>query len=165
MDLPARFRLLVTYLRNNKLVRTQKELGEMAGYTNESYVSQMATGKTPISENLLKKIEELAPDFNTNWLLFGEGDMLRSDGSVHQTVSGSGNLSIAAGAGSKIISEKNHTSPVPGQPISSAEDALREIERLRRENAELRERVAAVEGSNRSLEKINEGLLDRLSRR
>lgn len=135
----------------------ERKCGLANGYVNSIRAS--------IGMKSLEKILRSFPEMSRDWLIYGEGDMLRSDGSVHQTVSGSGNLSIAAGAGSKIISEKNHTSPVPGQPISSAEDALREIERLRRENAELRERVAAVEGSNRSLEKINEGLLDRLSRR
>lgn len=135
----------------------ERQCGLANGYVNSI--------RSSIGMKSLEKILRAFPEMSRDWLIYGEGDMLRSNGSVHQMVSGSGNLSIAAGAGSKIISEKNHTSSVPGQPISSVEDALREINRLRRENAELRERVAAVEGSNRSLEKINEGLLDRLSRR
>lgn len=57
-----------------KISLNQVELAELLDAT-QSYLSDIEKGKKGISRSLLTKITERYPDFNTTWLLTGQGDM------------------------------------------------------------------------------------------
>ncbi|MCL1933283.1 MAG: hypothetical protein FWF53_05695 [Candidatus Azobacteroides sp.] len=59
----------------------EEKVGLSRGFVNK--IGEGITGKT------LKKINEVYPELNTNWLKTGEGDMIRNNQSV-KNVSGEG---------------------------------------------------------------------------
>lgn len=62
---------LIEYLRYKKI--TQSEFSKSLGVSS-TYVGAMRKG---IPASRLKKISELYPDLNRDWLLYGEGEMLK----------------------------------------------------------------------------------------
>ena len=53
---------------------TQKDFAEALGISQAS-LSSVLTGRTNPTNNHVKAIHNLFPNINTNWLVFGEGDM------------------------------------------------------------------------------------------
>lgn len=78
------------------LAQNQRGVAEVLGYT-ESGLSQILNGKVPVSRSFIKKIYDLYPNINEEWLLNGVGEMFTT------SVNGSGNV-IQAG-----IVEGNNT--------------------------------------------------------
>lgn len=76
MSRVMRFKLLIDYLKNKGVIKTQKELGNKMGYSNESAFSQVINGKQNIPKDFMDKLKVLLPELNENWLLTGEGEML-----------------------------------------------------------------------------------------
>lgn len=76
INLNERFKFLISYLKTNKHVKTQKELGYSLGFETESAFSQVVNGKVPFSETLYSKIKSLYPFVNENWLKNGDGEMI-----------------------------------------------------------------------------------------
>ena len=76
MDKLARFQMTVLFLtKNAKLAKSQKELGKMLGYNNQSYFSQLCNGFVPIPEAMGIKIKNIYPSFSIPWFETGEGEM------------------------------------------------------------------------------------------
>lgn len=80
MDFRGRLKYIISYLKSNKHIETQKELGFNMGFETESGFSQVVNGKVPFSETLYSKFETLYPFINVEWLRTGEGEMLKGDG-------------------------------------------------------------------------------------
>lgn len=74
MNRLIRNKILVQEIIKRGICSSQKELGVLLGYENESYFSQIMTGvKSP--KNFILKLKSLLPDLNEDWLINGEGDM------------------------------------------------------------------------------------------
>ena len=74
-----RIKLIIRHLIGKGIASNQKGIGELLGYKNESSFSQVVNGKVPTPSNLLKKIKNLDKQINEEWLLTGEGEMLKTD--------------------------------------------------------------------------------------
>ena len=108
MNRIIRNKILVQEIINRGICSSQKELGVLLGYENESYFSQIMTGlKTP--KNFITKIKSLLPDLNEDWLLNGRGDMFGTPIEPNVIVSGNGNAvgnnSINTATDSQLIAE------------------------------------------------------------
>jgi hypothetical protein len=53
---------------------SKKEFCEKFGFNYNSFVSTLAD-KLPLGMNVLKQVKEVLPNLNTEWLLFGNGEM------------------------------------------------------------------------------------------
>lgn len=78
MSIKNRFKLLIAQLKNEGVIKTQKELGFNLGFETESAFSQVVNEKVPISESLYERIESLYGSINVEWLKTGKGEMLKS---------------------------------------------------------------------------------------
>ncbi|MGN1211347.1 MAG: hypothetical protein ACI4TM_06650 [Candidatus Cryptobacteroides sp.] len=76
-----RLRLLIRHLVVTKEIASQKELGRMMGYKNESSFSQILNGKQEIPKHFRKNLKEVIPKVNLVWITTGEGEMLLDGGS------------------------------------------------------------------------------------
>ena len=80
MDKLDRYKILVRYIKNTGIAPSQKALGRLLGYSNESYFSQIINGQVPEPKDFGKKVLDLVPGLNLDWLESGEGEMIVSDG-------------------------------------------------------------------------------------
>lgn len=55
---------------------TQKAISEALGFKNQSYLSDLANGRFPLSKGVSERISELYTYISKDWLLTGEGSML-----------------------------------------------------------------------------------------
>lgn len=158
-----RLKKTILWLISQGIVDSQEELSKSIGY-NPSSISQIVTGKKPISNKFLKKLGEFSEKINTEWIQFGKGSMLKDvevSGS-HNMVGSSGVMNnIGLTGKEKIIGEKGDVHIEPFQPQDAAE-IMAEIERLRRENAELKNTVSDLTGENRALKETNDRLFKML---
>lgn len=74
-----RNKTLVRHILNCGIASSQKDLGVKLGYANESSFSQIINEKVPYPKNFIERITAIVPDLNTDWLLYGEGEMLITD--------------------------------------------------------------------------------------
>lgn len=78
---------LLQYLRYKNL--SQSEFTATLGVSN-SYIGAM---RRSISDDKIRRIRDAYPDLSTDWLLYGDGDMLRDDiDSIGRPERGNGNL-------------------------------------------------------------------------
>ena len=84
MSRVMRFKLMIDYLKNKGVIKTQKELGNKMGYSNESAFSQVINGKQNIPKDFMDKLKVLMPELNENWLITGEGEMLKPDNDIKE---------------------------------------------------------------------------------
>ncbi|MBQ5844219.1 MAG: hypothetical protein IIW52_05125 [Alistipes sp.] len=108
MNRVIRNKILVQEIINRGICSSQKELGVLLGYENESYFSQIMTGlKTP--KNFITKIKSLLPGLNEDWLLNGRGDMFGTPIESNVIVEGNGNAvgnnSINTATNSQLVAE------------------------------------------------------------
>lgn len=61
---------------------TQKAISEALGFKNQSYLSDIANGRFPVTEDISVRLSELYTYISKDWLLTGEGSMLAGDGEV-----------------------------------------------------------------------------------
>lgn len=71
-----RFKALLVYLKENKHIRNQQDFTERIG-SHKTTISLIANNRSSIPNNLFEKIEAAFPFINVEWLLTGEGDMLK----------------------------------------------------------------------------------------
>ena len=67
---------VVSYLIFSKVALDKRDLSQKLGY-NVSSFSQIINGRVPVSDKFIERLLEFAPDLNENWLLTGEGEMLK----------------------------------------------------------------------------------------
>ena len=94
-----RYKILIRHAISEGIIQSQKDLGQMLGYMNESYFSQIINGKVQEPKDFIGKLCDIIPELNSDWLSTGEGDMLREQ-------SGQGNINI-------------HRSSLNNSPINS----------------------------------------------
>lgn len=96
MNKKDRYKILIRYMISEGLASSQKDLGAKIGYTNESAFSQVINGKAIEPKNFIDKLKSILPDINDQWLLTGEGEMLKTpskEGKGNDTTEGA-NLTV-----------------------------------------------------------------------
>ena len=71
-----RLKQAFVYTKNQRYVRNQQDFTERLGIDKAS-MSQMINGHRSIANEVFTKIANTFPFFNINWLLTGEGEMLK----------------------------------------------------------------------------------------
>lgn len=79
MNRVDRNRILVRHAVRMGIAPSQKELGKLFGYNNDSAFSQVISGLKPWPKYFTDKFKELVPDLNIDWLENGNGSMLTED--------------------------------------------------------------------------------------
>lgn len=75
MNKVDRYKILVRHLKDLGIVQSQKELGRILGYNNESYFSQIINGQVDEPKDFMEKLKKLVPDLNPDWIQTGDGEM------------------------------------------------------------------------------------------
>lgn len=70
-----RYKILIRKMIQLGIIASQKDLGRKLGYSNESSFSQIINQKVAEPKDFVERIKSLYPELNTDWLLFGEGDI------------------------------------------------------------------------------------------
>lgn len=78
MNKVDRYKILIRYIIDLGKAHSQKEIGGMLGYSNQSAFSQVINGKAIEPKNFADKFTTIVPDLNTEWLRTGQGNMLRN---------------------------------------------------------------------------------------
>lgn len=76
---------MVNWLISQGIVHSQQELGAICGITNKSYLSQLVNGHS-FNREFINKFSEIDSRVNIDWLLTGEGEMLKSEAIMTQTI-------------------------------------------------------------------------------
>lgn len=118
----SRLSTLIKYLISSNQVHNQRVFCDRIKIGTRE-ISSMVNGKRNISERTIRKIANTFPEVNANWLLTGEGEMLKSE-----------QAAAAPAAGSAA------STPPMGDDIRKLRD---EISRLSGEVAELRKVILA----------------------
>lgn len=85
-----RLKILIDDLKKSKKVYSQAEFAEIVGISRTQF-SEIVTGKRKLSDKAIHKIVTAIPEINKDWLLTGEGEMLKS----HIAIAESHSISIA----------------------------------------------------------------------
>ncbi len=78
IDVSQRFTLVVKYLLENRLLKNQAELTQILSLS-KGYVSQLVNGQREPSSEVVSKLANSFPIINENWLLTGNGEMLKEE--------------------------------------------------------------------------------------
>lgn len=79
-----RYKILIRYCKQQKIADSQKDLGSMLGYTNESSFSQVINGKVEEPKDFIERLCKLIPNLSRNWLENGFGEMILDDITIEQ---------------------------------------------------------------------------------
>lgn len=71
-----------SYIIDKAIAKNYSELSSMLGYSVHTSLSHILHGKTNIPRKLLDKINVLAPQINVDWILTGEGEMIKKRSEV-----------------------------------------------------------------------------------
>ena len=72
---------VIDWLIFEKKIKSRRELAQKMGYT-ESSMSQILNKKVALSDKFIKKFSIIDGSINENWLLIGEGEMLKQTESI-----------------------------------------------------------------------------------
>lgn len=87
MDRKERFNEAYTYIKGQGTIRTQGDLAKSMGTTQPNVSSALKGVEAVLTDNFLRRFNEACGDvFQINWLLTGEGEMLRTQPSAPQPV-------------------------------------------------------------------------------
>jgi hypothetical protein len=75
-----RYKILIRHAKERGYITSQKDLAYKIGYKDEVSFSQIINGKTKEPKDFIQRICSIIPGLNENWLLFGEGEMLKGQG-------------------------------------------------------------------------------------
>lgn len=75
MDDSQRLKKVIAEVKYRENI-TQKAFSEALGFKNQSYISDMANGRFPVTEDISERISEVYTYISKDWLLTGEGEML-----------------------------------------------------------------------------------------
>lgn len=78
MTVLSRIKKVVKWLIGEGYANTQKEVGRLLGYANESAFSQVINGHTDLPADFLSRLCALDDRINILWVEHGEGPMLKA---------------------------------------------------------------------------------------
>lgn len=86
MGVSDRLKLIVKWIIGAGYASTQKDVGVLLGYKNESSFSQLLNGKKTLPSSFIKKLNDIDNRIDGSWLLTGEGDMIKNQSNVKYIV-------------------------------------------------------------------------------
>jgi transcriptional regulator with XRE-family HTH domain len=128
---------LIEYLKSKKI--SKSDFGKAIGVSN-AYVTSI---RKSIDKDKLRSIASKYPDLNINWLLYGEGEMLRNSDTFHNNQAIVGDNNVQTGNNSNVDNRQYYSdSPdVLRAQIAEKDLLLKEKdERLREKDERLREK-------------------------
>lgn len=78
VDVSQRFTEVVNYLLESRVLKNQAQLAQILSLS-KGYVSQLVNGQREPSSDVVRKLANLFPTINENWLLTGAGAMLKEN--------------------------------------------------------------------------------------
>ena len=75
-----RYKILIRHAKECGYISSQKDLAYKIGYKDEVSFSQIINGKTKEPKDFIQRICNIIPGLNRDWLLYGEGEMLKGQG-------------------------------------------------------------------------------------
>ena len=118
-----------------------KQFENICGLSN-GYINSMRKG---FGREKLENVLSMFPELTRDWIVYGEGEMLKPNTQSHTIISGTGN-----------INNNSINSPIENSVFHccNEEHASAEIEKLKKQVDELREKCNILRDQNKSL--INE---------
>lgn len=118
-------------LIQNKTQMSQQDFAKAIGVAPGS-LSSVYSGRTEPSTNFIKGIHAAFPDINTNWLVFGEGEM-------NMTAEESQQNTLPFPEGESLVGGKVPESPTPSAESQKVpENAVKNFDIKQREVMEIR---------------------------
>ena len=93
MEKKDRLTKVFEWLRYEKIISTKKEFAERIKVDKTNLSSAFSGVEKYLTDSLFNKIADNFPEFDRNWLMTGEGEMLKP--SVSQTAVGDNNTQVA----------------------------------------------------------------------
>lgn len=131
---------LVDWLIFNGDAKNRRELATKLGYTESSF-SQIINGRVNLSDSFVKKLANLNKAVNTNWLLTGEGNMLK-EGERGVTINGQGNRIINHGTDNSRYNSDNNSNDT--EPLIKEIEHLNKLLNEKEKQLEEKERLISV---------------------
>lgn len=129
----------VDWLIFDGVIKNKRELAEKLGYTESSF-SQIINGKVGLSARFVKKLYDFDKRLNLDWLLTGEGEMLK-----------------------KSADESDETCILGDEFQRSVQSALSAVEKIAESNRILAESNHELSITNKILATSNTDLVQRLA--
>jgi SOS-response transcriptional repressor LexA len=106
------------------IINNRKELSEKLGYT-ESSLSQILNEKVPMSKKFINRLLNFYDRISESWLLYGEGEMLKSNSSIGTAINnGTNNGNIIGYNNGNVNSNSNDVEEVDAEVIPYVDTAL-----------------------------------------
>lgn len=102
MEKKSRLSKVFSYVRAGNFVKNQKEFAKSLDFSPTSLSSAMSGNPKYLTESLLKRIANTYPFINYNWLLTGEGEMLK-DTAQQYTEGEVAEVCAAGGCGGGVV--------------------------------------------------------------
>ncbi len=68
----------INFLKDNRVIFNDSDFAEVLG-KNKGYISEVKNGKRTMGSRFCKSVEDAFPQINGDWLLTGEGEMLKRE--------------------------------------------------------------------------------------
>lgn len=109
MDKQSRLNYAYNYLKSNNVIHTQKEIAEAMGASQSNVSSALKGVESVLTDRFLMRFADTYKKFNINWLLYGEGPMLRStdEGKVLRPCAEGGSVQNIYSPGSTTYAHSN----------------------------------------------------------
>lgn len=79
MSIIDRTRILIPRLISEGIITSQKDLAYKMGYNQDSTLSAILGGSKKLPQNFVKKLCDVAPRLNRDWIELGEGAMFKGE--------------------------------------------------------------------------------------
>lgn len=118
-------------LIQNKTQMSQQDFAKAIGVAPGS-LSSVYSGRTEPSTNFVKGIHAAFPDINTNWLIFGEGEMnMSAEESPQNTLPFPEGESLVGGKASESPTPSPESQKVPENAVKNFDIKQREVMEIR----------------------------------
>lgn len=147
MNKKERFNEAFAYLKEQGAIKTQKELAEQMGTTSPNVSSALKGVESVLTDRFIERFCLAYADiFNEEWLLTGEGEMLKHSQVIH----GDGNVQVAGNAhnvnaGSTIDAALGEIDTALGEIAKAHELLAKKDEQLAKRDEQMDRLLAVIE--------------------
>lgn len=124
------------HLKSKGYVHTQVEFAKKIGYNKTNMSSAFAGNEKYLTDSLFRKVCEVFPEINYDWLLTGFGNMLKSDSIVPHSAGESQN---------ELLQVVKQQSEIASKLIAQNEEILKENKEIKQENKEMKQKIEELE--------------------